>query len=304
MAFSHRFALKAGQARRCIWLGRCVAMSTWSTTPDAGAGDIALIKQVDMPARSLSKAAATHQTVQLAGAIGSTGSDQSIIDDQAAPLKALQIVASGMVDAHHESAAVDDAQQKNSTTGQGKLPHLTDPAIIQAGKAGIAHVAGKNLQYATGETLTFASGEDSNFAIAGRTRIHSGQAIGLLAGAIKAGDGNTGLKLIAARDDIDLQAQSDEMKFLARKDVKLVSATQHIDFAAAKKIHLAVAGGASITIDGGITVQCPGTITVHASKKSFTGPEKQSYALPTFPQNVCIKCLLKAMNSGSALSKV
>ncbi|WP_157651246.1 DUF2345 domain-containing protein, partial [Dechloromonas denitrificans] len=89
----------------------------------------------------------------------------------------------------------------------------------QAGKAGIAHVAGKNLQYATGETLTFASGEDSNFAIAGRTRIHSGQAIGLLAGAIKAGDGNTGLKLIAARDDIDLQAQSDEMKFLARKDV-------------------------------------------------------------------------------------
>lgn len=268
--------------------GRGVAMSTWSITPEAGAGDMApamaLIKQADLLAHSLSKAAATHQTVQLAGAIGSTASEQSLIDDQAAPLKALQIVASGMVDARNESAAVDDAQQKNSTTGQGKLPHLTDPAIIQAGKAGIAHVAGKNLQYANGETLTFASGEDSNFAIAGRTRIHSGQAIGLLAGAIKAGDGNTGLKLITARDDIDLQAQSDEMKFLAKKDIKLVSVSQHIDFAAAKKIHLAVAGGASITIDGGITVQCPGTITVHASKKSFAGPENTSFALPEMPR--------------------
>ena len=126
----------------------------------------------------------------------------------------------------------------------------------------------------------------------------------LLAGAIKPGDGNTGLKLIAAKDDIDLQAQSDEMKFLAKKDIKLVSATQHIDFAAAKKIHLAVQGGASITIDGGITVQCPGTITVHASKKSFAGPEKGDYALPAFPQNVCVACLLKALNSGSALAKV
>jgi len=26
--------------------------------------------------------------------------------------------------------------------------------------------------------------------------------------------------------------------------------------------------------------------------------------LPVFPQNVCVACLLKAMNSGSALAKV
>ena len=92
------------------------------------------------------------------------------------------------------------------------------------------------------------------------------------------------------------------MKFLAKKDIKLVSATQHIDFAAAKKIHLAVAGGASITIDGGITVQCPGTITVHASKKSFMGPEQGNYVLPVFPQNVCVECMLAAMKSGSPFS--
>ena len=283
--------------------GQGMVMTTWAAGKDQPAGDMApamaLLKQADTLARTLNQATATHQTVQLSGAIGTQGQDQSKIDPEAAPLKALHKVSSGMVDAKDQAAAKQDAQQKNINASPDKRPHLTDPAIVQSGKAGIGHVAGQNLQYTNGETLVFESGEDTNLAIAGKARIHSGQAIGLLAGAIAPGDGNTGLKLIAAKDDIDLQAQSDEMKFLAKKDIKLVSATQHIDFAAAKKIHLAVQGGASITIDGGITVQCPGTITVHASKKSFAGPEKGDYALPAFPQNVCVECMLAAMKSGS-----
>jgi len=259
---------------------------------------MALLKQADSLAQTLNQATATHQTVQLAASIGTQGQNQSTADEQAAPLKALHKIASGMVDPKDQDAAKSDAQQKNTSTSN-KLPHLTDPAVLQAGKAGIATVAGQNLQFANGETLTLESGEDTSLAIAGKARIHSGQAIGLLAGAIKAGDGNTGIKLIAAKDDIDLQAQSDEMKFLAKKDIKLVSVTQHIDFAAAKKIHIAISSGASITIDGGITVQCPGTITVHASKKSFSGPEKGDYALPQFPQSVCKECLLAAMQSAS-----
>lgn len=289
-------ALRAGQG---------MVITTWAGTPEQPAGDmapaIALLKQADTLAKTLNQAATTHQTVQFASSIGTQGKNQSKIDDQAAPLKALHTIASGMVDGRDQESARSDAQQKNIHTAD-KLPHLTDPAILQAGKAGIGSIAGQSLQFANGEALTLASGEDTNLAVAGKARIHTGQAIGLLAGAITPGEGNTGIKLIAAKDDIDLQAQSDELKFLAKKDVKLVSATQYIDFAAAKKIHLAVAGGASITIDGGITVQCTGTITVHASKKSFTGPEQGNYALPVFPQNVCVECMLAAMKSGSPFS--
>jgi Rhs element Vgr protein len=268
--------------------GRGLIMTTWAADTQQPAGDIAagsaLLKQAASLANTLSKAAGTHQTVKLASSIGSTGSDKSEIDPKAAPLKALATVADGMVDAKDPGTAQSDAQAKTTTTGQGKVPHLTDAAIIQAGKAGLGLVAGQHLQFANGETIVFESGMDSNFAIAGKARIHSGQAIGLLAGAIQPGEGNTGIKLIASKDDIDLQAQSDEMKFLAKKDVKLVSASANIDFAAAKKVHLAVAGGASITIDGGITVQCPGTITVHASKKSFTGPASLSREMNTWPK--------------------
>lgn len=291
-------ALRAGQG---------LVMSTWPITPAQPAGDMApamaLLKQAGSLAKTLNQATQTHRTVQLASHLGTQGKDQSRADDKAAPLKALHTIASGMVDPKDQDVAQHDAQQKNIQTAD-KLPHLTDPAIIQAGKAGIATVAGQNLHVANGETLILESGEDTNLAIAGKARIHSGQAIGLLAGAIKAGEGNTGIKLIAAKDDIDLQAQRDDMKFMAKKDVKLVSATQHIDFAAAKKVHLAVEGGASITIDGGITVQCPGAITVHASKKSFSGPVKGEYALLQFPNNVCVECLKSRAESGSALVKV
>ncbi|HLO65275.1 MAG TPA: type VI secretion system Vgr family protein, partial [Azonexus sp.] len=272
-------ALRAGQG---------LVMTTWPATPAQPAGDMApamaLLKQASQLAETLNRAAATHQTVQVAGHLGTQGTKQSKADPEAAPINALHKIASGMVDAKDQDSARNDAGQKTINASPDKRPHLTDPAVIQSGKAGIGTIAGQNLQFANGETLVMESGEDSNFAIAGKTRIHAGQAIGLLAGAVAPGEGNTGIKLIAAKDDIDLQAQSDEMKFLAKKDIKLVSATQHIDFAAAKKIHLAVAGGASITIDGGITVQCPGTITVHASKKSFSGPANISTQLPEMPR--------------------
>lgn len=269
--------------------GRGLIMSTWPHgTPGAPAGDLspamALLKQADTLAQTLSTAAGTHQTVPLAAAIGSIGPAQSVIDDSAPPLKALHTVASGMVDAKDPNAAVNNAGAKNTAIGQGKVPHLTDPAIIQAAKGDFGTVAGQNLQLVNGETTTLESGADSNLAIAGKARLHAGQAIGLLAGAIRPGENNTGITLIAAKDDIDLQAQSDELKFQSKKDLTLVSAHAHIDFAAAKKIHLAVEGGASITIDGGITVQCPGTITIHASKKKFSGPASLSREMNTWPE--------------------
>jgi uncharacterized protein (DUF2345 family) len=70
----------------------------------------------------------------------------------------------------------------------------------------------------------------------------------------------------------------------ARESVKLVSVNQHIDFAAAKKIHLAVEGGACLTIENGnISVQCPGTMTVHASQKRFEGPTSLCREMNAWP---------------------
>jgi type VI secretion system secreted protein VgrG len=268
--------------------GRGIVMTTWPGTAAQPAGDlapgIALLKQATTLAGSLSQAAACHQTVQLAAAVGSIGPKQSVLDPKAAPIQALATTASGMVDAKDPDQAAQDAQAKETQVKPGKLPHLTDAAIVQAAKGGLGLVAGQAIQYTGGETVSFLSGGDSNLAVAGKARIHAGQAIGLLAGAVRPGEGNTGIHLVAARDDVTFQAQSDVMKLQAKNDVKLVSVAAGIDFAAAKKIVFEVAGGASITIDGGISVKAPRTITVQASSKSFGGPASMHFDAPKFMQ--------------------
>jgi uncharacterized protein (DUF2345 family) len=126
-------------------------------------------------------------------------------------------------------------------------------------------------------------------------------------GAIKPGEQEIGVQLIAARDDIDVQAQAGTLGMMARDIINVKSSNAHIDWASAKKISLSTAGGANITIDGGsITVQCPGKIEIKAGKKSFVGPQRTEYQLPELPSSepVCIECLIKAMTSGSPVAVV
>ena len=108
-------------------------------------------------------------------------------------------------------------------------------------------VAGQHIEAAAGETLSLAAGQDTHQAVGGSTRIHTGQAIGMLAGAVKPGDqaAGKGITVIAGKGDIDVQAQSDTLKIAAKNDLKIQSQSAHIDWAAAKKIVLATAGGAS-----------------------------------------------------------
>ncbi|QNA90181.1 type VI secretion system tip protein VgrG [Massilia sp. Dwa41.01b] len=270
------------------------------------AGAAEMLAQAARLADSFSAAARTHQTVALASHSGAAKANASLLDDKAAPLKAMLTALSGLVGSNSVDAAFGDAAAKN-TAGDGKLPHFADPLIAIAAKDGFGANAGQSLQLANGETVSLMSGQDTQFVTGGQIRVHSGQAIGVLGGAVKAGEGGVGLQVITAKDAVDIQAQADELKVQARDSVDVISANAHIDWAAAKRISLSTAGGANITIEGGnITVQCPGKIKVHAGKKSFSGPVSSNYPLPKMPSSepVCIECMLKALRSGSPLAMV
>jgi type VI secretion system VgrG family protein len=237
---------------------------------------VAMMNQAIALASAFDAAALTHQTVGLAAHAGS--------DDKAAPLKALLAAMSGTV-------ARDGAT----------LPHTASPIIAISAQDGLGVNADQGAQLANGETLLMASGQDTQFVSGGQMRMQTGQAIGVLGGAVKPGEGGVGLQLIAARDAVDIQAQGDTLKVQARDEVNVISANAHIDWAAAKRISLSTAGGANITIEGGnIKVQCPGKILVQAGKKSFLPPAQLSYKLPILPQSVCLECLAKRAAQRSA----
>ncbi|NOV26195.1 type VI secretion system tip protein VgrG [Cupriavidus necator] len=240
-------------------------------TGDNAAG-IALLRQAGDLVRTLSDGATTHQSRAL-----STGKDDE------SPLAKQAKAAAGMVDGQSLDVARGDAAGGNAST-HNKVPHQGEPMVHLNGRAGVVVVAGQDLQIASGESVVLASGQDNNVAVAGQASIHAGHAIGIAAGLSAPGEGNVGLQLTAGQDDIDLQAQHDLLKLAARDDLTIVSANMNVDFAAAKRIRIATAGGAAITIESGnITFECPGTITYKAAQRTFEGPVTTNRDLPLFP---------------------
>ncbi|WP_371766836.1 type VI secretion system Vgr family protein [Massilia sp.] len=235
---------------------------------------IALLKQAVKLGETFSEAAVTHKTVGLAAHLGATKAGASALDAKVAPLQAMLNAVAGTV-------ALDGAAR-----GVDKLPHVAAPVIALSAKSGLGMTAADAVQLSNGETVSLMSGQDTQFVTGGAMRMHTAQAIGVLAGAVKAGEGGVGLQMIAAQDAVDVQAQAGTLDVQARDDVHVVSANAHVDWAAAKRISLSTADGANITIEGGnITVQCPGKIAVHAGKKSFAGPVNMDYALPKLPRS-------------------
>jgi type VI secretion system secreted protein VgrG len=290
---------------------RGVMLSTYSLNnglgqTGEGAGDnaagIALAKQMQQLASTFHQAASTHQTVGLASAAGSSKSNQSALDDALAPTAALTKSLSGMVSNTSLPNAVADASDKNTGTGQAKVPHMADPNIALIGKAGIGITAGQDMHLSSNDTTTIASGQDTHFAVGGQAHIHTGQAIGILAGAIQPGGeaAGKGLTMIAAQGPIDLQAQAGPAQIAAKGTLELKTASGTLTIAAAKRVVLAVSGGASLTIDeNNFSAVCPGKITVQAGQKRMVGPATMSWTMPQMPRSSCKSCLLNAMKQGA-----
>ncbi|MBF4499638.1 DUF2345 domain-containing protein, partial [Vibrio vulnificus] len=86
-----------------------------------------------------------------------------------------------------------------------------------------------------------------HWAVGGQARIHTGQAIGILAGAIQPGNeaAGKGLTIIAAQGPIDLQAQAGSAQIAAKGTLEIKTANGVVNLAAYKRIVIAVSGGAS-----------------------------------------------------------
>ncbi|MBX3621383.1 MAG: type VI secretion system tip protein VgrG [Rhizobacter sp.] len=267
-------------------------ITTYGAREGDPAGDntagMALLKQASALAESFNKAAKTHQTTTLASDVGTLKAGQSQLSDELAPLKALHQAASGMVSEQALEPALADAASKNTRAQTGTLPHSTDPIVAISAKAGLATVAGQDLQWASGELISLQAGQDVHLASGAQMRVHTGQSLGILAGAVQPGQGakGTGLTMIAGQGPVQMQAQAGRAELAAKGLVNVQTAHGHIDWASAKKITLTTSGGAQIVIEGsGITVQGPGKITVRAAAKSFMGGGEETYAIPRMPRS-------------------
>lgn len=284
--------------------GGGVLLTTYTAGGSEPAGDaaapLALAGQADIMAQSFDGVVGAHQGVRLASARGTTSAGASRLDGERAPLAAMTHAVSGTVAGDALGGASGDASAKHTEVADGKVPHLTDPLVLMAGRAGLTQAAGRNVQITAGELVHWSSGQDHNLAVIGSLRVHTGQALGIVAG-VQQGGAESGLDLIAGTGEVDVISQHDVLTVQAQQDLRMISANAGIEYASPKRIRIANAAGASIVIEGGnITVTAPGRIDVKTGNKQFAGPTQMPYPFPQF--TVCKTCILDAQDSVQSIT--
>ncbi|PRY01042.1 DUF2345 domain-containing protein, partial [Paraburkholderia sp. BL25I1N1] len=93
-----------------------------------------------------------------------------------------------------------------------------------------------------------------------------------------------GLKLVAAKGRVDIQAQSDQMALAALKDITVTSTDGKVVITASKEVWIG-AGGSYIQINGsGIINGSPGVILEKGVSWDVPGPDSKRMPLSTMPQ--------------------
>lgn len=159
------------------------------------------------------------------------------------------------------------------------IDEMKQAAVLVSAPAGIALTTPKTLQLNAEQNLSFTARQQADISALKRITLAAGKTISLFAR-------EAGMKLFAAKGQVELQAQSDEMHLSSLKDMT-ISSHGGKTIIAAKDELLLTCGGAFIRLKGGqIEYGSPGNQTVKASNWVVQGPENMDITHPTFPQSI------------------
>ena len=167
-------------------------------------------------------------------------------------------------------------EQNQTIAGTGQQDELNAPQLVLSSPAGMAIATPQTIHLATPAHHAVTAHSDLSMSVGKRLIASVGKGINLFAQSL-------GFKAMAAKGKVQIQAQSDEVEFIAEQVLRIISAKKSITFAAAEEI-LVTAGGSYFKINGaGIEHGTTGKYTIYAAQHPFTGPNQMEYALPREP---------------------
>jgi type VI secretion system secreted protein VgrG len=159
---------------------------------------------------------------------------------------------------------------------ENPFPEMTRPDLVLASAAGIGMSATQGTHIVSGQDHAVTAGRDVSVS-SGRSLFAS------VRGAISMFAYQLGLKLIAAKGKVDIQAQSDQMTLAALKDITVTSTDGRVVITASKEVWIG-AGGSYIQINGsGIINGSPGMILEKGASWDVPGPASMRMPLPDLP---------------------
>ena len=158
------------------------------------------------------------------------------------------------------------------------------PHLLTHGESGVSIATPQSLAIATGQDIHQVNQHDTH-QTSGRRWIHNvADNISLFV----AGAGNAlkeSFKLIAAKGNIQMQAQSADIEIDGDQSLTITACKETITATAQREI-IIHCGGAQIKLSGGnIEVSAPGNISLKGAQQAATGPTSMSITPPQFPNS-------------------
>uniref|UniRef100_UPI0020297375 type VI secretion system Vgr family protein n=1 Tax=Caballeronia sp. AZ10_KS36 TaxID=2921757 RepID=UPI0020297375 len=186
-----------------------------------------------------------------------------------------QTAAMSQADAAQAIKTQNEAIKGGAKAHDNPSPEMTRPDVVLASSAGIATTAAESTHQASGENHAITAGRDMSVSL-GRSLFAS------VRGAISMFAYQLGLKLIAAKGKVEIQAQSDQLALAALKDVTISSTDGKVVITASKEVWIG-AGGSYVQINGsGIVNGSPGPILEKGASWDVPGPSLKFARTPTF----------------------
>ncbi|MWM31547.1 DUF2345 domain-containing protein, partial [Escherichia coli] len=158
------------------------------------------------------------------------------------------------------------------------LTDLTAPGMLLHAPDGIGMVSARALRIASGsESVGIMSGDN--------TDITAGQSFTVVAeGAVSLLSRNQGMQLLAAKGQVNIQAQSDDLSMSSQQNLDIQSSEGKVTVSANQELILAC-GGAYIKLSGGnIELGCPGQILLKSTNMQKMGPTSLDIASVEMPR--------------------
>lgn len=171
--------------------------------------------------------------------------------------------------------------------------------VAVSGPAGIIAGSGQNVAIGAQTDIDMLSGGNMALATAGHLMMRAALDVSLFANEL-------GIRMVAAKGPVTLQAQEDTVEILAKKVLELISSTDWINIKAREGVRI-YGGGSELEVSAaGIKGYTNGKHEIYAADhQTFPKQRRESQFTGEIPHHeVCIPCLLKAAQAHGALVEV
>ena len=214
---------------------------------------------------------------------------------------ALSIVQSLQKVVKHSNGHSADIESQ--TELKNTLTQLKESGIVGYAQEGIGLTSPKNIQLSTGKNISIIAKNNTEISVIKKITLAAGEALSFFAHKM-------GIKLLASKGKVEIQAQNDELSLMAKDEIQINSIDNSVTLTAPRDITL-ISGGSYIKINGqGIELGTSGNVIIKSNVLQKMGPASMNvntqevHFMNMPPMSLCVECLKRAARNANSILEI